>query len=267
MNQARFHPGRFLRRLVKVTWALTRAVCTAPRREESGHQKSLHWMQRQAQRLVEALEIKCRHQGAAAGRGLLVCNHLSYLDILVLGASQPLVFVAKSEVRGWPLFGWLAARGGTLFIRRQERADVARLAGDIAARLQAGSTVVVFPEGTSSAGHRVLPFHSSLLEPAVEQHVPATPAAIAYGLPGGSVEDDVCYWRDMTFAAHFLRLLGLPSVEATVAYGEARSPGGSRKSLARALHEDVCALAAGCRGKEGPNPIILPLPRPAPVLP
>jgi 1-acyl-sn-glycerol-3-phosphate acyltransferase len=224
-------------------------------------------MQGQARSLVEALEIRSDYRGSLPGPGLLVCNHLSYLDILVLGASQPVVFVAKSEVRGWPLFGWLAARGGTLFIRRQDRADVARLAGDIAARLKAGWTVVVFPEGTSSAGHRVLPFHSSLLEAAVEQQVPATPAAITYSLPGGSVADDVCYWRDMTFAGHFLRLLGLPAVEATVAYGLPRSPGGSRKALARSLHEDVRALAAGRREQEGLDRFIPSLSRPDPVLP
>lgn len=97
-------------------------------------------------------------------KGLLVSNHLSYVDVLVIGAITPAIFVSKNEARHWPVFGALARLAGTIFVRRDKRTDVARLAAEIKNALDAGVLVVLFPEGTSSAGARVLPFKSALLQ-------------------------------------------------------------------------------------------------------
>ncbi len=173
---------------------------------------------------------------------MLACNHLSYLDIAVLAAAQPMVFVAKSEVRHWPVLGRLARCAGTLFVRRDRKSDVTRFNDAFAAVVNAGVVLGLFPEGTSSNGRQVLPFHSSLFEPAVMSHWPVTPAWIGYALPDGSVEDEICYWRDMTFLPHFLRLLARKNIEATVAYGTALPPGLDRKHMARELRRQTCEL-------------------------
>jgi 1-acyl-sn-glycerol-3-phosphate acyltransferase len=153
------------------------------------------------------------------------------------------VFVSKSEVRGWPVIGWLTRCGGTLFVRRDQRGDVARLTSDFRSPIDAGVVVALFPEGTSSAGRLVLPFRSSLFEPAAAHQWPVTPFWLAYSASEGSVEEEVCYWGDMTFLPHLLRLLSIEQITATVSYGDPPPTARCRKELARALHREVCNLA------------------------
>lgn len=113
-------------------------------------------------------------------RGLLVCNHVSWLDIFVINALAPAAFVAKDEVRRWPLIGWLCAHTETIFLERGSRAAAQRTRETIAARLRAGIRVAVFPEGTTSGGDRVLPFHAALLQGAIDAAAPAIPVALRY---------------------------------------------------------------------------------------
>jgi lyso-ornithine lipid O-acyltransferase len=200
------------------------------------------WTSRSARRLMRCVHLRAEYLGEPPAAGLLASNHLSYLDILVLAARQPAVFVSKADVRGWPVLGFLTRLAGTLFVRREKRADVSPLNEQMAARLRAGVVVVVFPEGTSSDGQQVLPFFSSLLEPAVAGGAPVTPVFIRYELADGSVADEVCYWRDMTFASHFLNLLTKRAVRAQVRYGTPRPAGKDRKQLARELQQAVCNL-------------------------
>src|SRR5882672_10787489 len=110
--------------------------------------------------------------------GLLVSNHLSYLDILVICANAPSVFVSKADVRRWPLFGWLAALAGTVSIERERRSHVGAVNQEIQSALDEGILVVIFPEGTSSDGETVRPFRSSLLEPALRGGHPIATACI-----------------------------------------------------------------------------------------
>jgi 1-acyl-sn-glycerol-3-phosphate acyltransferase len=100
----------------------------------------------------------------------------------------------------------------------------------------------LFPEGTSTGGDQVLPFHSSLLAPAEEHQWPVTPAWISYSIEDGSVADEICYWREMTFFPHFLNLLSKKRIQARVIYGKPLLPGLNRKEMARRLHEQVCQL-------------------------
>ena len=206
------------------------------------------WAHAWGAQFLRCLNIQLTASGTPPPNGILVANHLSYLDIVVLAASQPLVFVSKSEVRAWPLIGWLVRCAGTLFVNRQRKADVASVAPTFAPVIAENVILVLFPEGTSSGGDQVLPFMSSLLEPAAANRWPVAPAHLAYSLDDGSARDEVCYWRDMTFFPHLLNLLSKKTIHAKVCYGPQIPPGLDRKQMARLLHEQVSAL-----GKPTPN--------------
>lgn len=199
----------------------------------------LHWA---ARRTLRGLGVAARHHGAPPERGLLVCNHLGYLDIPVLAAAQPLVFVSKASVRWWPVFGQLAGFGGTLFLRRDRRGHVADIAARFAPIIEGGTVIGLFPEGTSSGGDTVLPFKPSLFAPPAARGWPVTPAWITYEVQGGTVAEDVAYWGDMTFAAHLPNLAALPRVTGHVFYGRPVTGLADRKELARRLHAEVLAL-------------------------
>ena len=233
--------ARSVWKLLGLLGLLIRAAMSAPGKGSPAATRAA-WLQRWSQRLLALLEVRIRVDGVPASRGLLVANHLGYLDVLVLAAVQPAIFVAKEEVGRWPVVGRLTHGAGSLSLDRSRRGDVARVNTGLATALAGGSLVVIFPEGTSSDGRSVLPFWSSLLQPAIEQGAPVIPAALSYALPGGSVADEVCYWRDMTFAAHVLNLLGRRGVRVRVSYGCAEAPGNNRKELARTLRNRVVAL-------------------------
>jgi len=200
------------------------------------------WLQHLCRRALRVLGVDWHVRGPIPSSGLLVSNHLSYLDILLLGATAPCVFVSKCEVRRWPVFGWVATLAGTLYVRRDKRSDVARVAEDIGAALDEGALVVLFPEGTTSDGREVLPFKSSLLEPATRSPHALAAGCIAYALPDGNVAEEVCYWRDMTLGPHLLNLLGKRGLAARVRFAELRHAHTNRKDLARQLHTEVRRL-------------------------
>jgi 1-acyl-sn-glycerol-3-phosphate acyltransferase len=115
-----------------------------------------------------------------AGPRLFVMNHISWLDIYALNALKPSHFVAKSEIRGWPLIGLLCDRAGTIFIERGKRHAVHQVIHQLAERMQQGHTAAAFPEGTTTRGDQLLPFHANLLQAAIEARVPVTPVALRY---------------------------------------------------------------------------------------
>lgn len=207
------------------------------------YRKRALWAQRWAKQVLSCLHITATYSGKRPKNGVLAANHLGYLDILVLCAEQPLVFVSKAEVRGWPLIGWLTRCAGTLFIDRESKSDVASVASLFAPVIEEGVVLVLFPEGTSTGGDRVLPFMSSLFEPVATNRWPASAAWIGYSLADGSVSEEVCYWRNMTFLPHFLNLLSKPVVEAQVIYGNSICDGLNRKQMARLLHDQVQNLS------------------------
>jgi 1-acyl-sn-glycerol-3-phosphate acyltransferase len=163
----------------------------------------------------------------------------------VLSSLTPALFVAKREVKTWPVFGWLSSCGGTLFIDRERRHDVARLNLEIKQVLRNRVLLVIFPEGTSSDGQTVLPFKSSLLEPAAEGSVPLSVSRLSYRLSDGDVVEEVCYWRDMTMLPHVLNLLSKRGVDATVSFTVIQRVANDRKHLARQMHAAVVSLQIG----------------------
>ena len=144
------------------------------------------------------------------GRGAMVANHASWLDIFVVNAAQRVYFVAKSEVAGWPGIGWLARATGTVFINREARD--ARLQREIfEARLRAGHHLCFFPEGTSTDGLRVLPFkptlYAAFFAHGLADILSIQPVSIAFHAPQGRDARFYGWWGDMTFAGHLLRVL------------------------------------------------------------
>jgi 1-acyl-sn-glycerol-3-phosphate acyltransferase len=200
------------------------------------------WLRRSARRLLCVFGITFRSSGDVPSSGLLVSNHLSYLDIVVLAACTPAVFVAKREVKYWPVFGWFASLAGTIFVDREKRTHVGQLTNEMEATLDRGQLVILFPEGTSSGGQTVLPFKSSLLEPATRQPHPLAAALIRYELADGNVAEEVCYWKDMTFLPHLINLMSKRAILASVQFTQLREGSRDRKELARQLHAEVVRL-------------------------
>jgi 1-acyl-sn-glycerol-3-phosphate acyltransferase len=186
--------------------------------------------------------LEIQSAGKIPSQGLLISNHVSYLDILLLSSLTPSVFVAKREVKSWPVMGMLARLGGTVFIDRQRRLHVGEVNDEIQNALADGALVVVFPEGTSSDGKTILPFKSSLLEPATQQKHPLTISCIRYTLADGDAGAEVCYWGDAVFLPHLLNLLSKHSVRATVRFAPVASHSTDRKELAQQLHAAVSGL-------------------------
>jgi 1-acyl-sn-glycerol-3-phosphate acyltransferase len=172
---------------------------------------------------------------------VLVSNHLSYVDVILLAARLPCVFVAKSDVAGWPVFGKFCIAVDTLFIRRDAKRDIPRVMRGIEAVLASGRGVVIFPEGTSSPGRAVLPFRAPLLEVAVRAGLPVHHASLTYRTPLGApaAEEAVCWWDDTPFLRHLWRLLGLPRFDAEVSFGEEAIVENDRKLLAARLRHAV----------------------------
>jgi 1-acyl-sn-glycerol-3-phosphate acyltransferase len=181
-------------------------------------------------------------QGPIPTSGLLVCNHLSYLDILVLGAVTPAIFVAKRDVKLWPVFGWFALLAGTIFVDRLKKTRVGTTAAEIETALGCGGLVVLFPEGTSSDGSIVLPFKSSLLEPATKGTCSLSAGWIGYELEDGNVGEEVCYWKNMVFVPHLLNLLTKRRIFTRIRISQVQSSSSCRKQMAQRLHCEVSKL-------------------------
>jgi 1-acyl-sn-glycerol-3-phosphate acyltransferase len=192
--------------------------------------------------LLRVFRIETQFTGDIPPRGLLVCNHLSYLDILVLSGLTPCIFVAKREVKDWPVLGWFAKKAGTVFVHRELRAQAAQTVNKIETALQTGALLVLFPEGTSSGGESILPFKSSLLEPAARQTHSLTAGFLRYELGDGDVSEEVCYWKDMTLVPHLINLCSKRAVQASVEFNRFREGNADRKQLARQLHAEVLRM-------------------------
>jgi len=174
---------------------------------------------------------------------LVASNHLSYLDILVLGSLYRSTFLAKREIAGWPAFGWIARGAGTLFVDRSQPKDVVRAGRAMSERLALGIPLTIFPEGRSTDGREILPYQPSLLEPAAKAGVPCWAVSISYDTPGSAVSParTVCWHDSENFVTHFRRLVALPRIVAHVRFAEAPLVSDDRKLLARELRERALA--------------------------
>ena len=201
------------------------------------------WLHSASCRVLRSLEIEFSTIGQPPERGIIVANHLSYLDIAILSATTPCFFVAKHEIRKWPYFGWAAQAGGTLFLNRSSFASAERVAHAITERLSLPVPTLFFPEGTSTDGSSLLPFHRRLFEPAVRARADITPAAITYRLDGGAEERELCWYGDQPFLPHLWKALAIKGFTARVSFAESRVYPDRRTAAAEA-HATIRAMRA-----------------------
>lgn len=173
------------------------------------------------------------------GRFFLVSNHVSYLDIIVLGQFIKAAFIAKSELRDWPVLGRVFATADTIFINRSRKKDILRVMEDVDDRLNQGLGILLFPEGTSGKGDCLMRFKPSVLQVAAENREQVYFATLSYKTPEGSppASNSVCWWGDEGFLTHALRLTRLPHFEATVTFGDEPFIEEDRKVLSGRLRE------------------------------
>jgi 1-acyl-sn-glycerol-3-phosphate acyltransferase len=172
---------------------------------------------------------------------VLVANHLSYVDVVLLASRIDCAFVAKSEVAAWPILGGMCRGMNTVFIDRGRKRDLRRAMTDAQKLFEEGLGVVLFAEGTSTAGHAVAPFKSSMLDFAARNNVPVHYATISYSTPTHErpASEAVCWWGEMTFPDHFWRLLQLSGFDATLAFGPTPIVANDRHELASKLWSAV----------------------------
>ncbi len=225
-------------------WTITRHFSTATQQQKSQH--IAQW----ARGILAILHIELRAVGTPQTTGplLVVSNHISWLDILVLLALQPVRFVSKAEVKHWPVIGWLATHAGTLYIERESRRDALRVVHHIAEALRGedpqGSIIAVFPEGTTSDGSIVLPFHANLIQAAISAHAPVQPVTLRF-------EDAAT--KERSFAASYIdddnlvtsvwRLLCAPPLRTVVSFGEQESANGHDRRAWAARLQSLVAQA------------------------
>ncbi|MDT3707007.1 MAG: lysophospholipid acyltransferase family protein [Thiobacillus sp.] len=197
-----------------------------------------------ARRLLKVLGVQIKADAAPRlpGGALLVCNHVSWLDIYLIYAAQRVHFVSKSEVRAWPVAGWLAHKTGTLFLERSRRAATARINDEMRALIQSGAWVAVFPEGTTSDGRGLRRFLPSLLQPAVELNCPIVPAALRYRTLAGEYSDAPAYIDQMSLWQSFKQIVSEPGLIAQLYFGEPIQPNRHRRELAQEAEQAVARL-------------------------
>ncbi len=235
--------------LIVLQWTMVTLRLPGRRRVAMAHYRAL----------CRLLRVRLQVNGAPNGDGplLIVANHASWVDIPAIASIMPLVFVAKREVRGWPLVGTAAALLDTIFVDRERRQQTAGVNAQIAGRMANGDAVVLFAEATSSDGNRVLQFRSALVGSAREVlsersggAIWLQPLAISYpgidGLPSGRQHRPLVAWYgDTDFLPHLKSFVRLGAVDAVVTFGEPIAfDGGDRKAVTRRLEDAVRRMHA-----------------------
>ena len=197
-----------------------------------------------SRQLLDILNIGIRTEGQWSVRGeggyLVVANHVSWLDIFVLNAIYPARFIAKAEVRNWPLIGWLCKRSNTIFIERAMRQDAASINQQVSLLLKQGVCVGLFPEGTTTDGKQVGHFHSALIQPAIDAGAMLCPIALRYQHENGEQSNAVTFTGDMTLSRSIRRILRSPRFDVLLAFTPLlATTGENRRVLARAAQKAI----------------------------
>jgi 1-acyl-sn-glycerol-3-phosphate acyltransferase len=197
-----------------------------------------HWARWSARVLGACIEVE---GSPPSPPFVLASNHLGYLDIMVLASQIDCVFVSRADVAAWPVVGYLVRMVGTIFIDRDAKRDIPRVLDLVDENLAHGRGIVIFPEGTTSDGSTVLPFRPPLLEAAARSGIPVRCVSLSYRTPPGCAPANlaICWWGEMTFWAHVLRLFRLPGFVAKVSFAPDSIHEMDRKRLATAAREIV----------------------------
>jgi 1-acyl-sn-glycerol-3-phosphate acyltransferase len=245
---------RPLRYLWRLPWLLAHLFVGLPvvlilistgrkRRLKSGNtqaQAATHWWAREICRVFGmGIKVHGRH---CPNPALVVANHVSWLDPMVLDADWALSFVAKAEIDSWPVIGTVARVGGSVFHHRGCTDSRDRVTGAMTERLLKGDSVAIFPEGRTGPGDRVLTFHGRLLSAAVDAGCPIQPVAIRFSRDGKRV-DSIAFAENENLASNFFRILGEPAMLAELHYLAPIHPDGQgRRDMARTAQAEVAAI-------------------------
>jgi 1-acyl-sn-glycerol-3-phosphate acyltransferase len=241
-------------RLARFSLHLVRAVLIVgliyPFLERPARRRRLKQWSAQLLRIF-AIHLRVTGTPPDGGAVLIVANHVSWLDIVALNAACPVRFVAKSEIRRWPLIGWLCARGDTLFIHRARRYHTREITREMVAAMRGGDAFAVFPEGTTTHGDVLLPFHASLLQPALACDARVYPVALRYSRADRSLCIEADYEGDKTLIESLLQLITQPQVHLSLQFLPPIACAGiDRRELADEAAQRIATrlgLAAPCR--------------------
>lgn len=234
---------RWTRLLIHVLAALVILRFVFPRASRE-RRRALHgWW---SHKLVRVLGLQTRVEGPAPHAGevgtMIAANHVSWLDVFFVSSIWPTRFIAKSEIRDWPVAGWIAERAGTLFVRRTRRRDTSRINEMVHGALAGGDSVGLFPEGTTTLGDRLLRFHSSLFEPAVANNAHVHPVAIRYEHGDGSLCRAMAY-DDLSFMQSLGLIARQRHVVARLMFAEpVHALGLTRREVARIAQTRIATL-------------------------
>ena len=238
---------RFLFRLPMLAWHLLvhlPVVMVLMVRGGAPAHAAIRWW---ARGLLRVFGMRVERQGTPlAGGTLFVANHISWIDIIALHSQHMMGFIAKSEIRGWPLVGWLTAQAETIFLRRGNADSLGQVMGEMRERLRAGRAVAAFPEGGTRDGTALGVFHARIFTAAVEADAPVQPVALCYGI-GCEAQPIVAFAPRESFMANFVRLLGEPARPARVCFLEPilHTEHAGRRGIAHTARERVAqAMAA-----------------------
>lgn len=235
---------RWVRLFTHIAWALLMAAVIFPRVTMATRARiTRRWSAKLLRLLNIVLSIHGARPAEDARNLIIASNHVSWLDIFVINAAQPSLFVAKSEIRDWPLAGWLCEKAGTIFVRRAKRSDTGRINVEMRDALATGATVGLFPEGTTTAGDRLLKFHSSLFEPAVANAANVAPVAIRYLTSEGERNEAAAYYGDIGFSDSIRQIIGQKSMIAELTFAPPISAAGiTRRALAQKSEGAIAAI-------------------------
>jgi 1-acyl-sn-glycerol-3-phosphate acyltransferase len=197
-------------------------------------------------RLLKILNVELKvhqHEALPESGYLMVCNHISWLDIHVINAFLPVRFVAKSEVASWPIFGWLANQLNTLYIKRDSNGEAKKMVGIVAQSLIQGDRICVFPEGTSSDGSDVLEFRPNLFQAAIDANAPCIPIAIDYLDDRTGIRSmNTAFIGDMGLIESIVKIVRSPKIRVNLHLGSVFQNAFDRKILAKETREVIVQL-------------------------
>ena len=235
-------------------WRLLRLVLHLVRGWFTIRWRFPHWsparrdqaVQQWSQGILDILGLQLRIDGQLLQHGplMLVCNHISWLDIAVLHAAVHCRFISKDDIRGWPVLGTLASGAGTLYISRASRRDALRVVHQMAQALEQGNVLAFFPEGTTGDGSSVLPFHANLLQAAISAQAPVQALGLRFeDATRGTPSFAPCYVGEETLLDSVWRTVCAPPLRAVLCCAPVQHAGGrDRRQWASALRETVVGL-------------------------
>lgn len=232
--------GKLLRALLHIVIGFFTILLVFPRLGQAERERRIQaWSSEMLGHM--AIKLVVRGQPATRGPMLMVANHISWLDITSLHAAGFCRFVSKADIKTWPVIGRLASGVGTLFIERESRRDAMRVVQHMTERLQAGDVIGVFPEGTTSDGLSLLPFHPNLFQAAIAANVPVQPIALQFiDEATGQRSAAPCYIGDDTLMQSLWRTLCASNIAVVISYGEPQlAQGRDRRAWAQALRTEV----------------------------